>query len=162
MDIITSILKTPDNYIMVYKETYDLFFEVFTVVANDADIIHDIVNSSHEKIGNFPFEYFGPHIADRSLTGLLCAMYYHDTLLSYQVTDYMEMNFKYNIQCASSPQVVRQFIKSVYTLKHILLTIYLQLCHNVLTLIQYYIIIKDKEIKDVKERLEERRNYENQ
>ena len=28
MDIITSILKTPDNYIMVYKETYDLFFEV--------------------------------------------------------------------------------------------------------------------------------------
>lgn len=102
MDIITSILKTPDNYIMAYKETYDLFFEVFTVVANDADIIHDIVNSSHEKIGNFPFEYFGPHIADRSLTGLLCAMYYHDTLLSYQVTDYMEMNFKYNIQCVAA------------------------------------------------------------
>lgn len=102
MDIITSILKTPDNYIMAYKETYDLFFEVFTVVANDTDVIHDIVNSSHEKIGNFPFEYFGPHITDRSLTGLLCAMYYHDTLLSYQVTDYMEMNFKYNIQCVAA------------------------------------------------------------
>ena len=102
MDIITSILKTPDNYIMAYKETYDLFFEVFTSVANDTDVIHDIVNSSHEKIGNFPFEYFGPHITDRSLTGLLCAMYYHDTLLSYQVTDYMEMNFKYNIQCVAA------------------------------------------------------------
>lgn len=32
--------------------------------------------------------------------------------------------------------------KIVYKLKHILLTIYLQLCHNVLTVIQYYIIIK--------------------
>lgn len=32
--------------------------------------------------------------------------------------------------------------KSVYKLKHIMLTIYLQLCHNVLTVIQYYIIIK--------------------
>ena len=32
--------------------------------------------------------------------------------------------------------------KSVYKLKHIMLTIYLQLCHNMLTVIQYYIIIK--------------------
>lgn len=28
--------------------------------------------------------------------------------------------------------------KSVYKLKHIMLTIYLQLCHNVLIVIQYY------------------------
>ena len=45
--------------------------------------------------------------------------------------------------------------KSVYKLKHIMLTIYLQLCNNVLTVIQYYIIIKIKK-QDVKERLEER------
>lgn len=50
--------------------------------------------------------------------------------------------------------------KSVYKLKHILLTIYLQLCHNMLTVIQYY-NHKDKENKDIKERLEERRNYAN-
>lgn len=37
--------------------------------------------------------------------------------------------------------------KSVYKLKHILLTIYLQLCHNVLTVIPYYIIIKIKKSK---------------
>lgn len=34
--------------------------------------------------------------------------------------------------------------KSVYKLKHIMLTIYLQLCHNVLTIVEYYIIIKIK------------------
>lgn len=51
--------------------------------------------------------------------------------------------------------------KSVYKLKHIMLTIYLQLCHNMLTVIQYYIIRKRKENKDVKERLEEKRKYEN-
>ena len=49
---------------------------------------------------------------------------------------------------------------SVYKLKHIMLTIYLQLCHNVLTVIQYYIIRKRKENKDVKERLEGRNNNE--
>ena len=37
--------------------------------------------------------------------------------------------------------------KSVYKLKHIMLTIYLQLCHNVLTVIHYYIIIKIKKTK---------------
>ena len=37
--------------------------------------------------------------------------------------------------------------KIVYKLKHIMLTIYLQLCHNVLTVIQYYIIIKIKKTK---------------
>lgn len=37
--------------------------------------------------------------------------------------------------------------KSVYKLKHIMLTIYLQLCHNMLTVIQYYIIIKIKKTK---------------
>lgn len=45
--------------------------------------------------------------------------------------------------------------KSVYKLKHIMLTIYLQLCHNMLTVIEYYIIIKIKK-QDIKERLEER------
>ena len=44
---------------------------------------------------------------------------------------------------------------SVYKLKHIMLTIYLQLCHNVLIVIQYYITIEEKKNKDVKERLEE-------
>lgn len=43
-----------------------------------------------------------------------------------------------------------------------MLTIYLQLCHNVLTVIQYYITIEEKKNKDIKERLEESRNYENQ
>lgn len=38
--------------------------------------------------------------------------------------------------------------KSVYKLKRILLTIYLQLCHNVLTVIQYYITIEEKKNKD--------------
>lgn len=37
--------------------------------------------------------------------------------------------------------------KSVYKLKHILLIIYLQLCHNMLTVIQYYIIVKIKKTK---------------
>lgn len=50
--------------------------------------------------------------------------------------------------------------KSVYKLKHIMLTIYSQLCHNVLTVIQYY-IIKKKENKDIKERLEEGVSHEN-
>lgn len=49
--------------------------------------------------------------------------------------------------------------KSVYKLKHIMLTIYLQLCHNVLTVIQYY--IRRKENKDIKERLEEKRRIHN-
>lgn len=38
--------------------------------------------------------------------------------------------------------------KSVYKLKHIMLTIYLQLCHNVLTVVQYYITIEEKKNKD--------------
>ena len=58
--------------------------------------------------------------------------------------DMLDERDGYSLNIIYNVQVVRQFIKSVYTLKHILLTIYLQLCHNVLTLIRYYIIIKDK------------------
>lgn len=42
----------------------------------------------------------------------------------------------------SCQTILNNNIKNVYKLKHILLTIYLQLCHNVLAVIQYYIIIK--------------------
>lgn len=47
--------------------------------------------------------------------------------------------------------------KSVYKLKHILLTIYLQLCHNVLTVIQYYIIVNRKKTKTSRKDLKNRR-----
>lgn len=52
--------------------------------------------------------------------------------------------------------------KSVYKLKHILLTIYSQLCHNVLTVIQYYIIIKIKKTKTSRKDLKKGKNMINQ
>lgn len=48
--------------------------------------------------------------------------------------------------------------KSVYKLKHIMLTIYLQLCHNMLTVIQYYIIIKIKKTKASRKDLKKGKN----
>ena len=48
--------------------------------------------------------------------------------------------------------------KSVYKLKHIMLTIYLQLCHNMLTVIQYYIIIKIKKTKASRRDLKKGKN----
>lgn len=52
--------------------------------------------------------------------------------------------------------------KSVYKLKHIMLTIYLQLCHNMLTVIQYYIIIKIKKTKTSRKGLKKGKNMINQ
>lgn len=52
--------------------------------------------------------------------------------------------------------------KSVYKLKHIMLTIYLQLCHNMLTVIQYYIIIKIKKTKASRKDLKKGKNMMNQ
>ena len=51
--------------------------------------------------------------------------------------------------------------KSVYKLKHIMLTIYLQLCHNLLTVIQYY-IIKIKKTKTSRKDLKKGKNMINQ
>lgn len=54
--------------------------------------------------------------------------------------------------------------KSVYKLKHIMLTIYLQLCHNMLTVIQYYIIIKKtkasrKDLKKGKNMMNQKKDF---